>query len=157
MKLVVYGSDKRIGVLRDGVVIDATLAAAKYLHERKSEANAQALAEALVPSDLERFIEGGTRTLDHAQEAVDYLFGSPANRNGIGGEPLMQKVSDVRLRAPRATRTRVAFAGGNFAAHSAAMAVNRGRSDAGSTANPRDRGCGEAGRSTATPSIPAAQ
>ena len=30
MKLVVYGSEKRIGVLRDGVVIDATLAAAKY-------------------------------------------------------------------------------------------------------------------------------
>ena len=140
MKLVVYGPAKRIGVVRGDDAVDASLAFAKFLHERKNEPNALAFAEALVPPDLEHFIEGGKRTLDHTQEAVDYLFGAASDRNGLGGEPLARKVSELRLRAPRAARARVAFAGGNFAAHSAAMAINRGRADAGSTANPRDRG-----------------
>jgi len=140
MKLVVFGPHKRVGVVRDDAVIDASLAAAKYLHERKGEPNAPALAQALVPADLERFIAGGARTLDLARQAVDYLFDTAADRHGPCGAALVHKATNVRLRAPRADRARVAFAGGNFAEHSAAMAVNRGRSDAGSTANPRDRG-----------------
>jgi acylpyruvate hydrolase len=140
MKLVVFGPEKRVGVLRDDVVIDVSLATAKHLHERKGEPNALALGAALVPPDLKRFIEGGMRALDHAGEAVDYLFGAAADHGGIGGEPLVCKLSEVRLRAPRAAHARVAFAGGNFAAHTAAMAANRGRTDAGPATNFRDHG-----------------
>jgi 2-keto-4-pentenoate hydratase/2-oxohepta-3-ene-1,7-dioic acid hydratase in catechol pathway len=138
MKLVIFGSGKRVGVVRGDDVIDASLAAAKYLHERKGEHNALAMAEAMVPPDLERFIESGARALDNARDAVDYLFGAASDRQGLGGRRVVRKLSEVHLRAPRAARARVAFAGGNFAAHSAAMAANRGRTDA--PTNPRDRG-----------------
>lgn len=126
MKLVVFGPEKRVGILRDGSVIDASCAVAKYLRERKSEPNPVAMAQALAPSDLALFIEGGARSLDHAREAVDYLSGAAGDRLGPGGETLVHKAADVKLWAPRTSRARVAFAGGNFAAHTGAMLANRG-------------------------------
>jgi 2-keto-4-pentenoate hydratase/2-oxohepta-3-ene-1,7-dioic acid hydratase in catechol pathway len=126
MKLVVFGPQKRVGIVRGDTVIDASLATAKYLHERKSEPNALALAAALAPPDLEAFILGGARALDHAREAIDYLFAGATNRDGVTGETLLHPLPGLRLWAPRTTRARVAFAGGNFAAHSLAMQANRG-------------------------------
>ena len=108
MKLVVFGPGRRVGVVRGDDAIDASLATAKYLHERKREPSALTIAEALVPSGLENFIEGGDRSLDQAREAVDYLFGAAADRQGLGGAPLVHRMSDVQLWAPRTTRARVA-------------------------------------------------
>jgi acylpyruvate hydrolase len=114
--------------LHDGNVVDLAYASAKYLRERTGELNPLQMAEVLVPSDLERLIEGGPRALDNAQKAVDYLFGQAQDKLGPRGETLVHRATDVRLHAPRPNNGRIACAGGNFADHAAAMAVKmRGR------------------------------
>jgi 2-keto-4-pentenoate hydratase/2-oxohepta-3-ene-1,7-dioic acid hydratase in catechol pathway len=123
MKIVVFGPDKRTGALHDGNVVDLSYACAKHLRERKGEPNPLEMAEALVPSDLARLIEGGPRALGHAQKALDYLFGQAQDKSGPRGETLVHEAADVRLHAPRPNNARIACAGGNFADHTAAMAV----------------------------------
>jgi len=125
MKIVVFGPDRRTGVLRDEGVVDITGAVAKYLHERAGDPNAAAVAGALVPSELGRFIEGGARALDNAEQALEHLFGGAATRTGLTGETLIFDADAVTLHAPRPVGARVACAGGNFADHSQAMAERR--------------------------------
>jgi 2-keto-4-pentenoate hydratase/2-oxohepta-3-ene-1,7-dioic acid hydratase in catechol pathway len=127
MKIVVFGPDKRTGALHDGKIIDLSYACAKHLCERGSEPDPVAMAEALVPSDLARLIEGGPRALDSAQKALDYLLGQAHDKFGPRGETLIWPVADVQLHAPRPNNARIACAGGNFADHAAAMAVKMRR------------------------------
>ncbi len=81
------------------------------------------MAEVVVPSDLARLIEGGSRALEGAQTAMDYLFGQAQDKSGPWGERLVRELTEVRLHAPRPNNARIACAGGNFADHAAAMAV----------------------------------
>ena len=74
MKIVIFGPRKRTGALHDGSVVDLSHAYAKYLAERTNEPNPLEMAEVVVPSDLARFIEGGPRALEAAQQALDYLL-----------------------------------------------------------------------------------
>src|SRR5437870_1105936 len=69
MKIVVFGPDKRTGALHDGNVVDLSYTCVKYLREREGEPGPLQMAEALVPSDLARLIEGGPRALEHATAA----------------------------------------------------------------------------------------
>ena len=121
MKIVVYGPDKRTGVLRDGQVVDIAGAYAKFLKEKKDERNPSEAAEAGAPSDLLRLIEGGKEALDHVSQALNHLFGNVEDRAGARGEPILFDAAKTRLHAPRPLGARVACAGGNFADHAAAM------------------------------------
>ncbi len=47
MKFVVYGPDKRVGLLRNETVVDVSQAVAKHLRERRGERHAVTLAAAL--------------------------------------------------------------------------------------------------------------
>jgi 2-keto-4-pentenoate hydratase/2-oxohepta-3-ene-1,7-dioic acid hydratase in catechol pathway len=123
MKIVVLGPLKRTGVLLDGTVVDLSHTYAKYLRERSNEPSPIEMAAVVVPSDLARLIEGGSRALEAAQQALDYLFGEAQNNLGPRGERLVHRAADVRLHAPRPNNARIACAGGNFADHAAAMAV----------------------------------
>ena len=127
MKIVVFGPDKRTGALHDGNVVDLSYACAKYLREKAGEPSPLQMGEALVPSDLARLIESGPRALEHAQKALDYLFGQAQDKFGTRGETLVHPAADVRLHAPRPNNARIACAGGNFADHAAAMAVKMRR------------------------------
>jgi len=128
MKIVIFGPRKRTGALHDGSPVDLSHAYAKYLAERTNEPNPLEMAEVVVPSDLARFIEGGLRALEAAQQALDHLFGQAHDQFGPRGEVLVRPAADVRLHAPRPDNARIACAGGNFADHAAAMAVKmRGR------------------------------
>ena len=53
------------------------------------------MAEALVPSDLARLIEGGPRALEHAQKALDHLLGQAQNKFGPRGETLVYPAADA--------------------------------------------------------------
>ena len=110
MKIVVFGPDRRVGALRGDEVIDLSLAYAKYLKEREDARQPALLAAALVPSDLAIFIEGGTRTLDYAQAALDHLFGDTLDLLGANGETVVHRASEVRLatRSARASRSGIA-------------------------------------------------
>lgn len=127
MKIVVFGPDRRTGALRDGSIVDLSYTCAKYLRERMGEPSPLEMAETLVPSDLARLIEGGSRALEHAQQALDHLFKQAQDRFGPRGEPLVWPAAEVRLHAPRPNNSRIACAGGNFADHAAAMAVRMRR------------------------------
>ncbi len=127
MKIVVYGPEKRVGVLHNGSVVDVTLAVAKYLQETNNERNSLDHAAAIAPPDLGRFIEGGKRALDNTQKAVDHLFGKAADHKGPRGETVVYKAGEVKLHAPRARNARIACAGGNFADHAEAMAQRLAR------------------------------
>ncbi len=127
MKIVVFGPDRRTGALHDGNVVDLSYATAKYLREKQGEPNPLAMAEALVPSDLARLIEGGTRAIDTAQKALDHLFGQAQDKLGPRGERLAVPAAEAKLHAPRPKDARIACAGGNFADHAAAMAVKMRR------------------------------
>jgi len=122
MKIVVYGPERRVGVLRDGSVVDACYAFAKYLRETVGERYPLEHAQAITPSDLARFIEGGKRALDNTQKALDHLFGKAADRDGIRGEKIVYQPNEAKLHAPRPANARIACAGGNFADHAEAMA-----------------------------------
>lgn len=123
MKVVVYGPEKRLGVLHNGSVVDACFAFAKYLRETNGERYPLEHAQAIAPADLARFIEGGKRALDNTQKALDYLFGKAADQNGIRGERIVFQANEVKLHAPRPANARIACAGGNFADHAEAMAA----------------------------------
>jgi 2-keto-4-pentenoate hydratase/2-oxohepta-3-ene-1,7-dioic acid hydratase in catechol pathway len=128
MKIVVFGPGRRTGVLHDGNVVDLSHAYAKYLRERTSEPSPCDMADVVVPSDLARLIEGGSRALEAAQTALDYLFGQAQDQLDPRGGSLVYGAAETRLHAPRPNNTRIACAGGNFADHAAAMAVRmRGR------------------------------
>ena len=122
MKIVVFGPDRRTGALRDGAVVDLAAAYAKFAREKLGEPHPRALSEALVPPDLARFIDGGTRALDNAEQALDYLFGQAADRQDPRGAAIVLPLAETRLHAPRPAGARIACAGGNFADHAAAMA-----------------------------------
>ncbi len=125
MKVVVFGPERRTGILRGDTVVDISLAGAKYLKERQNELHPRELAHALVPPDLARFIEGGTRVLEQAQKSVDYLFGEAYDQQGTNGERLLYPASEVILHAPLPQGARVACAGGNFVDHTVAMLTRR--------------------------------
>src|SRR5579862_963787 len=122
MKIVVFGPERRVGALRDGMVIDLCGAFAKYATEKLGESHPMALAKAFVPPDLAGFIEGGKRALEHAGNAVEYLFEEAQNRRDRRGMVLVHPAAETRLHAPRPSGARIACAGGNFADHAAAMA-----------------------------------
>jgi len=72
VKIVVFGPERRVGALHDDRVVDLNAAYARYLRERENEPHPAEVAAAFVPADLMAFIEGGDRTLDNAQKALDY-------------------------------------------------------------------------------------
>jgi 2-keto-4-pentenoate hydratase/2-oxohepta-3-ene-1,7-dioic acid hydratase in catechol pathway len=122
MKIVVFGPDRRTGVVQDGTVIDLSYTCAKYLAEKNGEPHPIALAEALVPSDLGRLIAGGPRALEKAHKALEYLIHEAQDQRDPRGASVVHRAADVRLHAPRPQGSRIACAGGNFADHAAAMA-----------------------------------
>src|SRR5260370_1256560 len=96
MKIVVYGPERRTGALRDGMIVDLCGAYAKYAWEKDGDPRAVALAEALVPADLARFIDGGSRPLDSVQKAVEYLIHEAQDQRDRRGAMLVPPVSETR-------------------------------------------------------------
>ena len=126
MKIVVFGSDCRVGAIaNDEFVVDLSFAYAKVLSERDGVGDALALAAVKVPPELTGFIERGTAALDAANIAMEHLFNQGANKLGPRGETIVYRLQDVRLHAPRPRAARIACAGGNFADHHLAMAQRR--------------------------------
>ena len=106
MKIVVYGPEKRTGVLTEGQIIDIAGAVGK-----------KGNAEATLLVDLNTLIMGGQAALDVVQTAVANL--------GEAGDDIIFSAAGTVLHAPRASGARVACAGGNFAEHAISMAQRR--------------------------------
>jgi len=113
MKIVVFGPDKRVGVLAGDLVIDLA---------RASAAN-PGMARKPMPTDLLGLIEGGADALADAAKVVDAVSGVPGAARTANG---VYARADVQLHAPHVPGARIACAGGNFADHTAAMAQRTG-------------------------------
>jgi 2-keto-4-pentenoate hydratase/2-oxohepta-3-ene-1,7-dioic acid hydratase in catechol pathway len=106
MKLVTFevkttiGAVQRIGVLRGQGVIDLHAAYAAYLKKARSIYRWRELAQAILPTDMLKFIEGGEIALEAAQRALEYA--EKENSQGVGqnGEGLFYRLNEVRLLAP---------------------------------------------------------
>ena len=84
MKIVVFGPEKRTGVLHGEDVVDISLAFAKYLMETDDDRQAVETAAVRVPTDLGAFIGGGDQTLEDAERAIGHLYGGTENQQGPG-------------------------------------------------------------------------
>lgn len=122
MKIVVYGSERRVGAVIGEQVVDLNRACAKHLHERAGEPRARAMADALTPANLGAFIESGPRALDASQKAIDYLLNEASDRHGLAGGRVLHQLSEVKLHGPKPSPgSRIACAGGNYAQHTAGI------------------------------------
>jgi 2-keto-4-pentenoate hydratase/2-oxohepta-3-ene-1,7-dioic acid hydratase in catechol pathway len=121
MKLVIYGPEKRLGLVQDDKVIEVHGAGAKYLGEALGERLPYEMAAAVAPSELCSFIEAGERAVETASRAVEHLLQRASSQTGLKGEPLVQPLDEVKIRAPYASRARIMMAGGNYVIHSAGM------------------------------------
>jgi acylpyruvate hydrolase len=109
MKIVVYGTSRRVGALVGDQVIDLNRAFARYVRERRSDPQSQ--ADERVPADLEHFIAQGATALDDAREALAYVEDNGATPDDT------QPRNSVQLHAPTVYRPRVACAGANYVMH----------------------------------------
>jgi 2-keto-4-pentenoate hydratase/2-oxohepta-3-ene-1,7-dioic acid hydratase in catechol pathway len=76
MKIVVFGSQRRVGLWEDDTVIDINNAAAAYLARDMSRAEAEASAAVLAPSNLLSFVAAGDKALELARAAAAHVKGS---------------------------------------------------------------------------------
>jgi acylpyruvate hydrolase len=123
VKLVVYGPEKRLGAwLEDDSVVDLNHAYASLL-KSEGEPRACAKADALIPYNLQSFIEEGEASLKIAKEAVEY-----AKRAKVSPGGLELIHNHVKIHAPLPSpATRMAMAGANFYDHSADVSKMMGR------------------------------
>lgn len=118
MKVVVYGPERRVGILEGEDVIDIEWAYAKYAYEARSHPAPYRAAAATTPADLEAFIRLGEMALEGAQAAIEHLNKGAADRQGPQGEAVIFPLAAVRLRAPLAHRgVKLCMAGANYADH----------------------------------------
>jgi 2-keto-4-pentenoate hydratase/2-oxohepta-3-ene-1,7-dioic acid hydratase in catechol pathway len=94
------GPVQRIGILQGRQIIDLHAAYASYLREGRGIYRWREIAQAILPADMLKFIEGGEMAMEAAQLALEYIqkTGSPAE--GQGGERHSYLPAEVVLLAP---------------------------------------------------------
>jgi len=94
------GAVQRIGVLRETGIVDLHAAYAAYLREARGVYGWRALAQAVVPPDMLKFIEGGPVSMDAAHLALDYIEKRGSAQVTDHGEKLLHELRDAKLLAP---------------------------------------------------------
>jgi 2-keto-4-pentenoate hydratase/2-oxohepta-3-ene-1,7-dioic acid hydratase in catechol pathway len=118
VRVVVYGPERRVGILEGEDVIDVEGAYAKLANEIQDHPAPYRAAAATAPTDLEAFIQLGDKALEGAQVAVEYLTQRAADRLGVHREALIFPLADTKLHAPLAHRgVKLCMAGANYADH----------------------------------------
>ncbi len=112
----VLGPFERLGALAGGFIIDLNAAYSRLLKERGQPA-ARAMADAMMPPDMLRFLDLGESASAAAHESLDFVAGllksSSPDLTGPHGEHILYKEGAVRILAPlprpRALRDFFAF------------------------------------------------
>lgn len=120
LKLVTYVFDgeTRIGAVVGKNVIDLNRAYLAVLQKRK-DPRPRAMAKAIVPRDMVRFLQGEERSMKAAKEAVAFAQKQPAAR--MRAEGVLKDLKAVRLKAPIPRPTKITLMGFNYKAHAAEM------------------------------------
>ncbi len=105
MKLVTFevktetGVARRLGILHGSDIIDLNTAYASYLGTVRGIYRSRELADALVPPDMLRFIEGGKISMEAGRKALEH-FESEGRQDGQDGARLIFRFDEVALLAP---------------------------------------------------------
>lgn len=132
MKVAVFGPLRRVGIVEDGHVIDANAAYARYLADTTGTIRPAAHASAIVPAELNAFIEEGRQALDGVAAAVKHLA-TQDKALGVDGEQLRYALDEVVLHPPITGQSRIFAALANFADHMQSAASNTDSDDAKQT------------------------
>ncbi|MEH6628438.1 MAG: fumarylacetoacetate hydrolase family protein [Motiliproteus sp.] len=124
MKLVTFLNPvgvKRIGALflesESEKVVDLNYAYAAYALDVNNDPRPQAMADALVPSDMRELLAGDDRSLDAARAAETYIIEKdPLHVQDVNGKKLVFNRDDVKLLAP-IQPTKLWHTAGNFLEH----------------------------------------
>jgi 2-keto-4-pentenoate hydratase/2-oxohepta-3-ene-1,7-dioic acid hydratase in catechol pathway len=92
------GSIRRVGVARDGELLDVTAGYAHIL-DREGEATPTEVAQTLAPPDMTTFLRRGERAMDAAREVAETVPDADAER-GPDGARLVYDESEVELLSP---------------------------------------------------------
>ena len=112
----VHNGVRRVGVHKDGKIIDVQAALAARLDEG-GEGHPWELAKALVPDDLRGLIERGEPAVAQVRSAVQYAL----ERSGDGGDPVQSRLvygfSEVGVHAPILNPEKIIAVGLNYMDH----------------------------------------
>jgi 2-keto-4-pentenoate hydratase/2-oxohepta-3-ene-1,7-dioic acid hydratase in catechol pathway len=113
MKIVVFGPERRTGILVDGRIVDINKASTRYLQHRGSKEAQSA------PAQLLALIEGGDAALDLAEAAAEHALKDPDPSCVLAAET-------ASLHAPWPQR-RIMCGGANFPDHIANAMTHLGK------------------------------
>lgn len=94
------GNLKRIGILQGHNIIDLHTTYALYLKDTSGACRWRELAQAIVPTDMLRFIEGGNLSMVAIQKALEYFMEAGSPEISHDGEKLIFHITEVKLKAP---------------------------------------------------------
>ncbi len=120
LKLVTYVFDgeTRIGAVVGKNVIDLNRAY-RALLKQWGDPRPRAMAKAIVPRDMVRFLQGEERSMKAAGEAVAFVQDQPAAT--MRAEGVLKDLKAVKLKAPIPRPTKITLMGFNYRAHAAEM------------------------------------
>ncbi|WP_202318538.1 fumarylacetoacetate hydrolase family protein [Archaeoglobus neptunius] len=105
MKLVTFEVQgvERIGFLLNGKVVDLTLSYATYLRNIEGETTPLRIANARIPPDMLKFLDGEDKALLEAKKACEYVSNMIENGKEVrapNGAEVAYEMDIVRLKAP---------------------------------------------------------
>jgi hypothetical protein len=106
MRLVTFsvktmvGSVQRIEALHGQQIIDLHAVYASYLRQVRGIYRWREMAQAILPADMLKFIEGGELAMEADRLALDYLGRIGSLAEGQGAERHVYQLSEVKLMAP---------------------------------------------------------
>lgn len=108
LKVCVYdaGTGDRVGSAVEDRVYDLNLCCLQQLASEKQSLDAYRLANTVVPARLGDFLDGGSRVLAAAREALAFVL-EEDSQEAPGGERLFHDTKDVKLKAPILPSTKV--------------------------------------------------
>jgi 2-keto-4-pentenoate hydratase/2-oxohepta-3-ene-1,7-dioic acid hydratase in catechol pathway len=97
------GTQTRIGALLGDKALDLNFAYAAMLHDSGKTERYYPLAQALVPSDMITFLQGGEQSMSAAKQAIEFVQQRRANNQALRGpdkQILLYALKDIELLAP---------------------------------------------------------
>lgn len=96
----ILGRHTRLGAYTGERVIDLNAACAAHLQNEGRTGRASEMANAVVPSDMLSFLQGGDVSLGYANSALAYAVSLKHDAVGLQGERLSYGLDEVKLLAP---------------------------------------------------------
>lgn len=119
LKLVTYTfeGEMRIGALLDDNKVVDLNRAYQALLQQQGDPRPEAMAAAIVPSNMLEFLQGGERSLEAAREAIAFVQKEPASK--LKAEGILRDLTSVKLEAPIPRPSKITNLGLNYRDHAA--------------------------------------